>query len=107
MEDTLRSHLETAKSWDRLPTDQPGIYVVKVPATKKRGPVLMVEINPPTDLGNMTKKRGLFVSSEKMLDNFIKAMTNPKLKKLMEVIAKFGDALKETQILKTEELKND
>ena len=60
MEDELRTHLDEAKDWEKLPTSIPGVFVVKVPGTKNRKARLMVEVNPVDKNGQPKKRKGLF-----------------------------------------------
>jgi hypothetical protein len=64
----LKEFLESAQDWDKMKTDIPGIFIVKVP--RKTQPArLMVEVNPISDTGWQMKRKGLYLSS---LNNYLK-----------------------------------
>ena len=66
----LRDFLNTAGDWDKLDTPIPGVFVVKIPATKNRVAMLQIELNPIMDDGKHSKRRGLYVANKDMLIRF-------------------------------------
>ena len=82
----LREFLEKGKDWERRPTNIPGVFVLKLPADRRRPTQIAVEINPVDEFGRPTKKRGLLLRSLREFMVF-KAMINEKrLEVLMELI---------------------
>ena len=79
----LKDHLENAKEWEKMETPVPGVFVVKVPATKSRPALLFLEINPLKDDGKPMKKKGLFVGSKEMLIKFSEALQDDKVFQLI------------------------
>lgn len=84
MLDELHSHLETAKDWEKLPTEINGVFVVKIPATKTRSARLMVEVNPVDESGNPKKRKGLFISDFATYVQFLEALQDDRIGKLMK-----------------------
>ncbi|MBY8982251.1 MAG: hypothetical protein KGD57_04825, partial [Candidatus Lokiarchaeota archaeon] len=62
----LEEHLNKAKDWDKMETPVPGVFVVKVPASKTKPALLFLEINPLKADGNPMKRKGLFVKDYEM-----------------------------------------
>jgi len=84
----LKDHLSTAKDWEKMETPVPGVYVVKVPATKTRPAILQIEINPLKDDGNPMKRKGLFVGSKEILVKFGEALNDDKVFQLISELEK-------------------
>ncbi|MFO8019940.1 MAG: hypothetical protein R6U96_15050 [Promethearchaeia archaeon] len=84
IEEQLAEHLETAKDWEKMETPIPGVFVVKVPATKTRPALLFLEINPLKENGRPMKRKGLFVKNKEMLIKFTEALTDDKVFKLIQ-----------------------
>jgi len=67
-EEQLKDHLENAANWERLPTYEPGLFVVKAPQTKSgKNKKLILEINPLNEKNKPSKIKGLIISSTKIL----------------------------------------
>lgn len=85
IEAQLKNHLEKGADWEKMETPIPGVFVVKIPATKTRGPLLNVEINPVKD-GKPMKRKGLFVRNYEMFIKFREALEDDKLTVLVKEI---------------------
>jgi hypothetical protein len=70
----LKEHLEKGKDWAKMETPVPGVFVVKVPATKTRPALLFIEINPLKSDGNPMKRKGLFIRNKEMYLAFKEAL---------------------------------
>jgi hypothetical protein len=80
----LEDHLEKGKDWEKMETPIPGVYVVKVPATKTRPALLFLEINPLKDNGKPMKRKGLFVGDKNMLVKFGELLNDDKVFQLIQ-----------------------
>ena len=69
----IREALENAKCWQRVPTTEPGIFLIKAPVRGDQEN-LMVEINPLDELGRPIKRRGIFLTNAKQLEHFKEVM---------------------------------
>ena len=81
----LQEHLKSAKDWGKMETPIPGVFVVKVPATKTRPALLFLEINPLRD-GKPMKRKGLFVGDKEQLIKFGEALQDDKVFRLINEI---------------------
>ena len=88
IEAQLRNHLNTAKDWEKMEAPVPGVFIVKVPATKSRPALLFLEINPLKDDGKPMKRKGLFVGSKEMLVKFGEALNDDKVFQLIGELEK-------------------
>lgn len=79
----LKDHLSKGQDWEKMETPVPGVFVVKVPATKTRPAILQLEINPITDDGKPMKRKGLFVAGKEMLVKFSEALSDDKVYQLI------------------------
>jgi hypothetical protein len=84
----LKTHLKSGSDWEKMETPVPGVYVVKVPATKTRPALLFLEVNPLKDDGKPMKRKGLFVGSKEMLVKFGEALNDDKVFQLIGEIEK-------------------
>jgi hypothetical protein len=83
IQNQLKDHLEKGKDWEKMETPIPGVFVVKIPATKTRPSLLSLEVNPLKDNGNPMKKKGLFVTNKEMLVKFGEALNDDKVYQLI------------------------
>ena len=90
----LQEHLENGKDWEKMETPIPGVYVVKIPATKSRPALLFLEVNPLKDDGKPMKKRGLFVGSKEMLIKFSEALSDDKVYQLIQELEQINPEIK-------------
>ncbi len=82
----LREHLKDAEDWGKMETPIPGVYVVKVPATKTRPALLFLEINPIKQDGKPIKRKGLFIGSFENLLLFSEALADDKVVQLIRTL---------------------
>lgn len=86
MEKKLREFLEEAKDWKMMKTTEPGIFIRKIPASKNKPASLAIEINPPDESGNPTKKTGIMVRNLYELKTFREIISREKLDEVMDAI---------------------
>ena len=86
----LKEHLKNGKDWEKMEAPVPGVYVVKVPATKTRPALLFLEINPLKEDGKPMKRKGLFVGSKEMLVKFGEALNDDKVFQLISEVEKIN-----------------
>ena len=79
----LKEHLAKAEDWEKMETPIPGVYVVKVPATKTRSALLFMEVNPLKDDGKPMKRKGLFIGDREMLIKFSETLQEDKVYQLI------------------------
>lgn len=82
----LREFLEKGKDWERRPTNIPGVFVLKLPADRRRAAQLAVEINPVDEFGRPTKKKGLLLRSLQEFKVFKALINEKRVEVLMELI---------------------
>jgi len=85
-EDKLADFLEAGKDWGRMKTSVPGVFVVKLPASRSSPARLAVEVNPVDASGNPTKRRGLFIRSGDELESFKEILNEERLSKLLGML---------------------
>ncbi|TFF98190.1 MAG: hypothetical protein EU540_08185 [Promethearchaeota archaeon] len=90
----LIEHLKNGEDWEKMETPVPGVYVVKVPATKTRPPLLFLEINPLKDDGKPMKRKGLFVGNKEMLIKFGEALNDDKVYQLIQELEQVNPEIK-------------
>jgi hypothetical protein len=88
IEAQLRAHLKNGNDWEKMEAPIPGVFIVKVPATKTRPSLLFLEINPLKDDGKPMKRKGLFVGSKEMLIKFGEALQDDKVYQLIVELEK-------------------
>ncbi|MHA1235539.1 MAG: hypothetical protein ACTSQL_10695 [Promethearchaeota archaeon] len=90
IEAQLRDHLKNANDWEKMEAPIPGVFIVKVPATKTRPSLLFLEINPLKEDGKPMKRKGLFVGSKEMLIKFVEALQDDKVYQLIVELEKIN-----------------
>ena len=81
IQDELHDFMESASDWDKMQTNVPGLFIVKVP--RKNGARLMVEVNPVDGAGKQIKRKGLFLSNQTMFMKFFEIFSTPELNTIM------------------------
>jgi len=104
IEAQLRNHLKNASDWEKMEAPVPGVFVVKVPATKTRPALLFLEINPLKDDGKPMKRKGLFVGSKEMLIKFGEALQDDKVFQLIGELEKINPEVATSGIVKKLEM---
>ena len=82
----LKEHLEEGKDWERMNTPVPGLFVVKVPATKTRKARLNLELSPLKNDGTPLKKKSLFIGGEEMFIKYSEMFSNDKAYQIIREI---------------------
>jgi len=90
----LKEHLKNGADWEKMETPVPGVFVVKVPATKTRGALLHLEINPLKDDGKPMKRKGLFIGSKEMLVKFGESLNDDKVYQLIQELEQVNPEIK-------------
>jgi len=86
IQEQLKKHLDNAESWEKMETPIPGVFVVKVPATKTRPALLFLEVNPLKNDGNPMKRKGLFIRNKEMYLAFKEALEEDDIFTLLQNI---------------------
>jgi len=102
IEGQLEAHLKNGADWEKMQTPVPGVYVVKVPATKTRPALLFLEVNPLKEDGKPMKRKGLFVGSKEMLIKFGEALNDDKVFQLIGELEKINPVTKNEAVKKLE-----
>jgi hypothetical protein len=89
-EKKLKEFLDQAKSWERLGTSIPGIYVLKLPPYKGRSSTLVVELNPVDENLKPMKRRGLVLRSTEELESFNELYKPGKICNLLAILEKIN-----------------
>jgi hypothetical protein len=89
-EDKLASFLNEGQEWERMKTNIPGVFILKLPSYRGNPARLAVELNPVDSTGSPTKKRGLILRTASELEDFRKIISSEKLESLMERIEKLN-----------------
>ncbi len=84
----LTKFLNEGEDWEKMNTNIPGIFIVKVPSYRnKQPPKLMIEVNPVTDGGKQMKRKGLYLSSLKDYLKFYDLLSDTeKMTSIMRII---------------------
>ncbi|MFX1326841.1 MAG: hypothetical protein ACFE91_01690 [Promethearchaeota archaeon] len=80
----LKEHLKNGKDWEKMETPIPGVFVVKVPATKTRPALLFLEVNPLKNDGKPMKRKGLFIGSKEMYIAYKEALEEDAIYTLIQ-----------------------
>ncbi|NVM35112.1 MAG: hypothetical protein HWN81_05920 [Candidatus Lokiarchaeota archaeon] len=86
IQEQLKKHLDDAEPWEKMETPVPGVFVVKVPATKTRPALLFLEVNPLKNDGNPMKRKGLFIRNKEMYLAFKEALEEDNIFTILQNI---------------------
>ncbi|MBD3196609.1 MAG: hypothetical protein GF317_16255 [Candidatus Lokiarchaeota archaeon] len=96
----LEEHLKNADEWGKMETPIPGVFVVKVPATKTRPALLFLEVNPLKENGKPMKRKGLFVRDYEMAIKFAETLQDDKTIRLIKELEEINPDQEKTKKLK-------
>jgi hypothetical protein len=85
-DDKLRQFLNEGRNWERKPTNIPGVFLFRLPATRGRPASLAIEINPVGTSGSITKKRGVVIRSASELEAISGLLSHEKVAELAKRI---------------------
>jgi hypothetical protein len=87
MKDQLMDHLKNGNDWERMSTEIDSVFVIRAPGTKSNPkPRLMIEVNPIDETGKPKKRKGLFISTKEMYIQFLEALNDDRIHKLLTSI---------------------
>ena len=90
MEESLRDMLKHGRKFERLRTDELGLFIRKIPRSKKEPAYLAVEINPIGIDGNPTNKIGIIIKSQKDLDAIRAIISQDKVDEILQTIERIN-----------------
>ena len=90
----LTTHLEQGTDWEKMETPVPGVFVVKIPASKALPARLSLEINPLKEDGKPLKRKGLFVLNKEILVKFSELLNDDKTYQLIGEIERVNPNMK-------------
>ena len=103
MKSELQNFLKDGKPWEKMATDIDGVFIVKVPGPKSNpegGARLMIEVNPVDETGKPKKRKGLFISDNDTLIQYIEALNDDRINKVLLTIEEINPPKQETKLKK-------
>jgi hypothetical protein len=82
----LKKFLDNGADWQKLDTDEKGIKIVRIKATKTRPALLGMEFNPIHEDGRPYKRFGLIVISKQALTDFLTLMSKDNVYPLFDIL---------------------
>jgi len=90
MEESLRDMLKHGRKFERLATDEPGVFIRKIPQYKNEPAYLAVEINPIGESGNPMNKFGIIIRSQNELDAIRAILSQKKVDETLQAIERLS-----------------
>jgi hypothetical protein len=97
MEENLRDILDSGKDWESVKTTTPGVFIKKIPASKRKSACIAIEVNPPNKSGNPSKWKGLLIRNSMELRKFREILALNKLDEIVEVIERICPGVAEEE----------
>ena len=95
----LAQFLREGQNWEKKPTNIQGVFLLKLPASKKSASSIAIEINPTnttTTAGStFTRKKGIIIRDGSELEQFNQMVSNPKVVELAKKIEAINPKNKE------------
>ena len=85
----IRTRMERAEDWEKVPTSIPGIFMVHMPDKELR---VMLMFNPTDDAGNPTKRKGFYFGDPGTVEAARKAFTDGRLDDLLAALSSVNGA---------------
>lgn len=86
METSLRDMLKHGRKFERQRTDEPGVFIRKVPQYKDEPAYLAVEINPVGKNGLPKNKIGILIRSREELNAIRAILSQRKVDEILQAI---------------------
>ncbi|UCH04439.1 MAG: hypothetical protein JSW05_12875 [Candidatus Thorarchaeota archaeon] len=86
MEKSLRDMLKHGRRFERLRTDEPGVFIRKVPRSKNDPAHLAVEINPIGRSGNPMYKVGALIRNQSELDAIREIVSRERVDEMLQKV---------------------
>lgn len=86
MEASMRDMLKHGRKFERMRTDEPGVFVRKIPQSKEEPAYLAVEINPTDERGNPISKIGIIIRSRDELEAIRGIISSKKVDEIFQMI---------------------
>ena len=93
-DERLAQFLNEGTNWERKVTSITGVFLLKVPTSRSRPELIIIEVNPVDKSGSPTKKRGIIIRSSSELDQIRNILTNIKLEQLAKSIDEVNPEVK-------------
>lgn len=90
MEASLRDMLKHGRKFERMSTDEPGVFIRKIPPSIKEPAYLALEINPIDDTGSPMSRFGIIIRSKEQLDAVRTIITSGRVDELIQAIERTG-----------------
>ena len=94
VDERLAQFLKEGNDWERKVTSITGVFLLKVPTSRSRPELIVIEVNPVDKSGSPTKKRGIIIRSSSELDQIRSILTNVKLEQLAKSIDEVNPEVK-------------
>ncbi|HLB67102.1 MAG TPA: hypothetical protein VJN63_01275 [Thermoplasmata archaeon] len=85
----IRTRMERAEDWEKVPTSIPGIFMVHMPDKELR---VMLMFNPTDETGNPTKRKGFYFGDPGTVEAARKAFTDGRLEDLLAALSSVNGA---------------
>ncbi|MDH4214227.1 MAG: hypothetical protein OEV85_09930 [Candidatus Thorarchaeota archaeon] len=86
MEASLRDMLRHGRKFERMRTDEPGVFIRKIPQYKNEPAYLAVEINPIDKNGLPMNKIGVIIRNQNELDAIRAILSQKKVDEVLQAI---------------------
>lgn len=90
MDASLRDMLKHGRKFERMGTDEPGLFIRKIPRVKDEPAHLAVEINPIGQSGNPMYRVGALIKDKDELEAIRALLSLEKVDELLETVEKLS-----------------
>jgi hypothetical protein len=92
MEASMRDMLKHGRKFERMRTDEPGIFVRKIPQSKDEPAYLAIEINPVDEKGYPIHKIGVIIRSQSDLDVIREILSQKRVDEVLRAIKRVNES---------------
>lgn len=100
MKQQLKDFLKDGKAWEKMDTELPGVFVVRVPGPKsnrEKGARLMIEVNPVNEAGKPYKRKGLFLANREIYYKFLEILEDDRVNKILMTLEEVNPTKKKSK----------
>ena len=94
MKEQLKKFLKDGAAWEKMETDFPGVFIVRVPGPKSSPEKarLMLEVIPVDDNNKPRKRKGLYLSDRETYNQYVDLLAVDHIPKILLTLEEVNPA---------------
>lgn len=102
MKEQLKKFIKDGDAWEKMETDTPGIFIVRVPGPKSNPDKarLMLEVIPVDENNKPRKRKGLYLSDKATYNQYVELLSEDYIPKILMTLEEVNPQKKKKSLKK-------